>query len=263
MFDPNRLDPSGCLRTASGKFVFMKRATVRKYVTAVFLLLGLLVVYQLVPINFFRYDLLSHVSNGRFTAFGLDPHPDEGLILLNTGQLQAEEIVQEIEYLLSVNPKIIGLNLCHLEKKQLDVFSGFESDKRVVFCSCDENGRAISAMRIESNGDVAHFYADGPQYFEIQLSGHWDRLQARDNQIERIYYIGSFDRFFHSELKGIANTTLPEGLENIAVLIGYMGDQIIEPLYPRLPYRKRQDMPCRDFPGENCMIWRYPLTLFQ
>jgi hypothetical protein len=199
----------------------MKRYAVTVVFTVVIILL-----YELIDLNFFTIDLTKRINDNLFTTFGKSLRFARGVVLCNMGKLNEEQVAVRIDSLLKLGPRIIGINVCHRDKPQMQAFQKFRDNKKVLLCECDDKSAGASGIIVEDGNIVTHFNTDNPNRFEIAISDSWGSLSKRNNLKERIYYRRPLDHYFQFELSDL-NQVLPEVVSDNIVLVGYMGDYMV------------------------------------
>ncbi|MBL0740758.1 hypothetical protein [Chryseolinea lacunae] len=195
----------------------------KRYVLPLLFALVIVVAYHFIRINLFRLDLCKNTRENIF-YFRILPEVDPDIILLNTGKLESAEIKIGIDSLLKFNPRVIGVNLCHLSSEDQEISRHYSDNKKVVFvhCEADPHGGNLSEI-IEDQNVVTHFNSDRTDYFEFQLTG----FKGRGNKKEIINYRGASTHYIAGELSDL----FPINAENISekmILLGYMGDYLTD-----------------------------------
>jgi len=222
----------------------------RRYIITALFTFGIILLYQLIDINLFTIDFPRRVTNSLFSTFYNDPPADTEVIICNIGKLETEEVTSKIDTLLKFEPRIVGINLCDFDKKEIHAFDRFVDNKRIVTSSCAENNRGQLSRLIEESNLVTHFKSGEPDYFEIQLSNSWDVLKKRNNEYERIYYRAPARHYYQFDLKDI-DLSLPDNFCGKIVLVGYVGDHVTDSVYN---YKNCRITPLNQRYGDNNIL---------
>lgn len=216
----------------------------RTLLTALFLSIAILLLYQLVNIRLFTLDITRNVSNSLQRSLRADLYPDNSIILFNTGRLSITEINKQVDSLLSFYPKMIGVNLCHLPESERKLFRPLK--RGLVLCDCTASPQASSIIVGDGN-IVTHFRSDSPNYFEVKASSGWLDLSERKNKIERINYRDPVKSYMQIDLKN-ADGFDPEFIQGKIVLVGFIGENITEEI---IDYQNTRITPLNDEFGDN------------
>lgn len=223
----------------------------RGYLTAILLSIGIILLFRFVNINMFTLDLARTVSERRFIIFSLGLPIDPDVVILNIGKTPPDQIESEILRLLEYEPKIIGVNVCHLDRKQRESLKRLNQNKRVVICNCEESGKFISSIRIDANNKVTHFKADNSDYFEIRLSEAWKNLKQRGHDLERISYRAPMESFYQLDLAKSENFLSEESVRDKIFLVGYTGEYVTEDIFD---FTNVRITPMNTYYGEEYLV---------
>jgi hypothetical protein len=194
------------------------------YLIAAVFALGIILLYRFYPINLFKLDISTRITNNLFSQLKPSAESDESIIILNSGNLSASALKIKIDTLLSFNPKMVGVNLCDIGEKASLLSEAYANSSSVILGNCSLNNDPLSRLIYEDNS-VSHFKTDRPDYFEFRLADIGNILKERGNELERINYYGSFGVFHHIDLTDLDNV-LPGAMEDKIILIGYTGDYV-------------------------------------
>lgn len=184
-----------------------------RYLLTFLFTIAVISLYCFVDIRFFNLDLNRIVKNSLFEF--KNKYADNSVVIYNVGELDADELMIRIDSMLLANPRIIGVNLCHLVKISSDLIASYKNNQRVIFADCLNGSGSLSQIIYEDN-IVTHFKTDRTDYFESQLTS----FSGRGNENERINY---GIEFYISELR-LDTWYFPSVIEGSTILLGYMGE---------------------------------------
>jgi hypothetical protein len=174
--------------------------------------------YYFIDLRFFSLNILKSVRVSLFNTFQSENLVDQNIILYNTGTMPDTAIVAKVRFLLTTNPKAIGINTCDLQ--DYEIYSdAFGNNPQVMIANCPGGSGTQLGSILEDGNTVTHFKTDAST-FEIKLANR-NSQRARANEIERINFQST--GFYKSELK--EPLLLENNSENIFI-VGYMGDYI-------------------------------------
>ena len=84
----------------------------KRYLTSIIFTLAIVGFYSCTDIRFFSLNVAKMTRENLF-SLRMTPAIDEDIILLNIGKLKSGKIPEIVDSILQLNPKIIGINLCH------------------------------------------------------------------------------------------------------------------------------------------------------
>jgi CHASE2 domain-containing sensor protein len=219
----------------------------KRYIITVAFSIVIVLIYQVIDVNLFSFDLNKKINNSLFTRFGETIGVDESILLCNSGTLSLEEIKTKIDTLIGYQPKTIGLNWCAKNKTEQRLLDSLASLEGIVVNSCSKNTSTASSIIIGEHNSVTHFKSDQKTYFEVALSNSWEQLKIRANKSERIYFRSPFKHYFQFELKDI-DSSQSENFQGRIVLIGYLGDYVTEEMRD---YRDCRITPMNEYFGDT------------
>jgi hypothetical protein len=155
-------------------------------------------------------------------------------VILNVGKLTPGELKPKIDSLLTCQPAVIGVNLCHFEEDISGLKYSFNGNDKVIFAECNGKSGTLSRVVNEDNS-VTHFRHDNNDYFEFKVDFrsnppfHQRKIVERKNEFEIIHFVDSKKSFHRYELSSIA--FVPEFFSGKTVLIGYLGDYVTDSIY--------------------------------
>lgn len=174
--------------------------------------------YYFVDVRFFNLDILRSVRTSFFSVFKSQGVVSENIFLYNTGTMSDTAIVKQVQGLLALKPRAVGINACDIGRYKTFV-SAFANTPNVVTADCPNEGGAQLSGIVGEGNTVTHFRTstDG---FEIKLAGT-ETLKERGNEIEMINFRANV--FYRSELN---DPLIPDYPEHAIFLLGYMGDEL-------------------------------------
>jgi hypothetical protein len=202
----------------------------KRYLITIAFSLIIILLYQVIEINFFSFGLNTKISNRLFTVFSDNPAVDESILICNIGTLNVEQIKTKVDSLLRFKPKIIGINGCHLNESDKKAIGILFKNRDVVINSCQAKADNSSGILVSEDNSVTHFNSVNLSGFEIVLANGQDILRNRGNKSERIYFQSPFKHYYQFELKDV-DSSHPENFQDKIVLIGYLGSYVTEEIY--------------------------------
>lgn len=219
----------------------------KRYLLTVIFAITVIGLYHFINIRLFNLDLTKRTKDALFVVRNVPPI-DQTVVLFNIGKLEPGELQIKIDSLLITEPKKIGVNLCHFESIPKSLVKKYESDKRVVFTNCGDNGVGTLSQIIGDENTVTHFKTDKMDYFELQLTD----FKGRGNNIERINYGQRLDYPVNKgELTDSYFWFNPEYLKDKTILLGYMGDYLNDSIYY---YQNCRITPLNQYYGESGIL---------
>lgn len=216
----------------------------KKYIITIAFSIVIILIYQVIDVNLFSFDLNKKINNSLFKRFGETIEVDESILLCNSGTLSLEEIKIKIDSLITYQPTVIGLSWCAQNKTEQRLLDSLADTQGVFVNSCLKNN---SGIIINNDNSVTHFKSDQKNYFEVILSDSWEQLKMRANKSERIYFRSPFKHYFQFELRDI-DSSHPENFQDRIVLIGYLGDYVTEEMRD---YRDCRITPMNEYFGDT------------
>jgi hypothetical protein len=199
----------------------------RLIITTIFTL-TIIALYQFIGINLFTVDLFRRVSSELFKSLRDDPGVETEIVLLDIEYVHVDTVKTFIELLESLEPKLIGVNLCNINDKSelLDKYLG--ERKNIITCDCGKDSNKRTSAILTPKNEVTQFKTDKDSYFELQLSDNLNELKKRGNDKERINFRG-VDRYFRAPLSEIENVD-PEIIKDKIILVGFLLDSLVTPM---------------------------------
>jgi hypothetical protein len=178
--------------------------------------------YQRLPFRYFSIDFFAQLNASLFNKIKMVDQVDQRFVILNAGTKSSEEIKDYIKFLLINHPKRIGVNLCHFDKAYTkSLLYEYQSNELVVFSDCSQDNLGLARI-INPDNSVTHFRNDDPNSFERKILSDPSIPLTKK---ERINYSPGI-RFNEAELD--STKFLNSIISNSIVLIGYLGDYIVE-----------------------------------
>jgi hypothetical protein len=196
----------------------------KRYLIAALFAVGIILLYRVYPINFFKLDVPQRITNRLFNLFNEERMPDESILIANSGNLTGVELRAKLDTLLTLNPRVIAVNLCDVDDGAALLADAYANNPTVILATCSGGKEPLSRVVYEGNV-VTHFKTNQPDYFEFRIANDLKPLQARENDLERINYYGSLESFVHVDLTDL-DELIPEFFEGKTVLVGYAGDYV-------------------------------------
>lgn len=179
--------------------------------------------YSTLDIRLFDLGINKRLRHSLFKIFTVG-RSDENVIILNAADLSEGEIISKVDSLILCEPRIIGINPCHL-KSVGSLKERFGNVQNVVLANCEENN-ALSLSRIlNPDNSVTNFKTDRPDYFEFKI----EPFTSAPTGTEVVYYNKARESFYHWELKDIS--FIKEYFQGKTILIGYTGDYLKDSIY--------------------------------
>jgi hypothetical protein len=215
-----------------------------KYGIVVVFTLGIVALYHFLEIPLFSLDFMKKTRHAFFRIRN-QPEWDNEVMMLNIGRLDADELQLELDILLLLKPKVVGVNLCHYAQDMSDVVQHYASAPNIYFVNCQGKGRGASSEIINDGNVVTHFDCSREDFFEFQLTA----FKPRGNPQEMINYTPEQQHLGRSELKDLER--LYGILEGKTVLVGYLGDYVTDSVYS---YKQSRITPLNPYYGDENML---------
>jgi hypothetical protein len=172
---------------------------------------------KIAPVNF-----LFETKNLSKSAFLVnDSDIDSTIIILNIGDLEDNQIADEIDSIILQAPRAIGLDVCGIGSDSL-INARFQEKSVVTILNCSNDTPFGSSIIDNGTDGISRFKTDSPEYFEIKVANAWDKISERRNESELINYKGVTNRFATIDLKDAKAIPLKDKI----VLISYLGSTV-------------------------------------
>jgi hypothetical protein len=128
----------------------------KRYLITILFSLAIILIYHIIDVNFFSYDLNQRITNQLFTTFNKGTGIDETIVLINSGKLSNEEIKQKVDTLLNFNPKAIGISINNIRENEKRLFDSLSHIEKIAINYTDKNLNSSSIV-VNRNNVVTHF----------------------------------------------------------------------------------------------------------
>lgn len=201
---------------------------------------------------------------------------DTNIVLINLSNLSRAEIARQVNIINSFNPKVIGIDAIFQEEKEhysdsllaeafskcknlilvskLDKYREESDSYDTLLCSIDifnryaSNGfanlpnddkvsfRTIREFKSDSKTNSTKAKCFAAKVVEIYNPAALRNLNKRDNEIEKINYIGNYNKFYYLDAEQVlSNGSDKSFINDKIVLMGFMGrtlnDKTFEDIY--------------------------------
>lgn len=199
----------------------------RLFISTIFTL-AIIILYQFIDINLFAIDFPRRISSELFKSLRPDQPVETEVILLDIEYVHLDTVKTYIEFLESLEPKSIGVNLCNIKDKSHLLDKYLSESKNIITCDCEKNSNKGTSAILTPNNEVTRFKTDKDSYFELQLTDKLNGLKERGNSKERINFRG-VDLYHRAPLTEIENIS-PEVISDKTILIGFLRDSLVTPM---------------------------------